>query len=46
MSFECEDEALVRHGFAQLDEGKGVPADTVFAKAEERIASIAQARRA
>jgi putative addiction module CopG family antidote len=38
--------AAVRHGFAQLDEGQSVPADTVFAKAEDRIASIARARRA
>ena len=32
--------AAVGQGFAQLDEGKSAAADTVFAKAEERIASI------
>jgi len=35
--------AAVRQGFAQLDEGKSAAADTVFAKAEERIASIERA---
>lgn len=38
--------AAVRQGFAQLDEGKSAPADTVFAKAEERIASMERSRRA
>ena len=35
--------AAVGQGFAQLDEGKSAAADTVFAKAEERIASIERA---
>jgi putative addiction module CopG family antidote len=35
--------AAVRQGFAQLDEGKSAAADAVFAKAEERIASIERA---
>jgi putative addiction module CopG family antidote len=35
--------AAVRQGFAQLDEGKSAAAHTVFAKAEERIASIERA---
>ena len=38
--------AAVGQGFAQLDEGKSAAADTVFAKAEERIASIERAGRA
>jgi hypothetical protein len=36
----------VRQGFAQLDEGKSAAADTVFAKAEDRIAAIERAGRA
>jgi putative addiction module CopG family antidote len=35
----------VRQGFAQLDEANSTPADKVFAKAEERIASIERAGR-
>ena len=38
--------AAVRQGFAQLDEGKSAAADTVFAKAEDRIAAIERAGRA
>jgi len=38
--------AAVGQGFAQLDEGNSAAADTVFAKAEERIASIERAGRA
>ena len=36
----------VRQGFAQLDEGSVVPAEMVFAKAEERIAAVERAQRA
>lgn len=38
--------AAVRNGFAQLDEGRSVPAEAVFARAEERIAAAERARRA
>ncbi len=38
--------AAVRDGFAQLAEGRSVPADEVFATAEERIATAERARRA
>jgi putative addiction module CopG family antidote len=37
--------AAVRQGFAQLDEGKSSAADTVLARAEERIAAIERAGR-
>ena len=30
----------VAKGFAQLDAGQGIPADQVYARAEERIAEI------
>jgi hypothetical protein len=36
----------VRKGFDELDFGKGVAADQVFAKAEQRIASVQRAERA
>ena len=36
----------VRQGFVQLDEGSVVPAEMVFAKAEERIAAVERAQRA
>lgn len=36
----------VRKGFNELDLGKGVAADQVFAKAEQRIASVQRAERA
>jgi putative addiction module CopG family antidote len=36
----------VRQGFAQFDEGSVVPAEIVFAKAEERIAAVERAQRA
>jgi hypothetical protein len=36
----------VRKGFDELDLGKGVAADQVFAKAEQRIASVQRAERA
>ena len=36
----------VRQGFAQLDDGSDVPAEMVFAKAEERIAAVERAQRA
>jgi putative addiction module CopG family antidote len=38
--------AAVRQGFAQLVEGKSIPADKVFATAEERLAPVERARRA
>jgi putative addiction module CopG family antidote len=45
----CSQESLrtaVRKGFDELDLGKGVAADQVFAKAEQRIASVQRAERA
>jgi Arc/MetJ-type ribon-helix-helix transcriptional regulator len=36
----------VRKGFDELDLGKGVAADQVFAQAEQRIASVQRAERA
>jgi antitoxin ParD1/3/4 len=36
--------AAVRHGFNQLDEGQSVQAETVFARAEERIAAAERTR--
>ena len=45
----CSQESLrtaVRKGFDELDLGKGVAADQVFAEAEQRIASVQRAERA
>jgi hypothetical protein len=36
----------VRKGFDELDLGKGVAADQVFAQAEQRIASVQRVERA
>ena len=35
----------VAKGFAQLDAGQGIPADQVYARAEERIAQIERGER-
>ena len=35
----------IAKGFAQLDAGQGIPADQVYARAEERIAQIERGER-